>query len=56
MLLNGSIKEDFNYFKDELDDVFEYEDLKNAGRFTSLNIIQYSKGYSSFITKLPKPI
>lgn len=56
MLLNGSIKEDFNYFKDELDDVFEYEDLKNADRFTSLNIIQYSKGYSSFITKLPKPI
>lgn len=56
MLLNGSIKEDFNYFKDELDDVFEYEDFKNAGQFTSLNIIQYSKGYSSFITKLPEPI
>lgn len=56
MLLNGSIKEDFNYFKDELDETFEYEDLKNAGQFTSLNIIQYSKGYSSFITKLPKPI
>ncbi|MGG7142504.1 hypothetical protein ACQPVP_03460 [Clostridium nigeriense] len=56
MLLKGSIKEDFEYFKDELDGTYEYEDLKEMEEYSSLNIIQYSKGYSSFITKLPKPI
>lgn len=53
MLLKGAIKEDFQYFKDELDGTFEYEDLKDMEKFSSLNIIQYSDGYSSFITKLP---
>ena len=56
MLLKGSIKEDFEYFKDELDGTYEYEDLKEMEEYSSLNIIQYSKGYASFITKLPKPI
>ncbi|NFO89028.1 hypothetical protein FDC58_16860 [Clostridium botulinum] len=53
MLLKGAIKEDFQYFKDELDGTFEYEDLKDMEKFSSLNVIQYSDGYSSFITKLP---
>jgi len=53
MLLKGAIKEDFQYFKDELDGTFEYEDLKDMEQYSSLNIIQYSDGYSSFITKLP---
>ena len=56
MLLKGTIKEDYEYFKDELDGTYEYEDLKDMEEHSSLNIIQYSKGYSSFITKLPKPI
>lgn len=56
MLLKGAIKEDYEYFKDELDGTYEYEDLKEMEEYSSLNIIQYSKGYSSFITKLPKPI
>ena len=53
MLLKGAIKEDFQYFKDELDGTFEYEDLKDMEQYSSLNIIQYSDGYSGFITKLP---
>lgn len=56
MLLKGAIKEDYEYFKEELDGTYEYEDLKDMEEHSSLNIIQYSKGYSSFITKLPKPI
>jgi undecaprenyl pyrophosphate synthase len=56
MLLKGAIKEDFEYFKDELDGIYEYEDLKEMEEYSSLNIVQYSKGYSSFITRLPKPI
>lgn len=56
MLLKGTLQEDYNYFKDELADVFTYEDLKNMPEHSSLNLIQYSKGFSSFITKLPKPI
>jgi hypothetical protein len=58
MLLKGTIKEDFEYFKDELDN-FEYEDLKEMSKtykFPSLNIVQYSEGICSFITELPKPI
>lgn len=56
MLLKGAIKEDYEYFKDELDGTYEYEDLKEMEEYSSLNIIQYSKGYASFITKLPKPV
>ncbi|OOM17241.1 AAA-like domain protein [Clostridium saccharobutylicum] len=58
MLLKGTIKEDFEYFKDELDN-FKYEDLKEMSKtykFPSLNIVQYSEGICSFITELPKPI
>lgn len=56
MLLKGSIKEDFNYFKEEIGNTFTFEDLDSMEQFSSLNLIQYSKGFSSFITKLPKPI
>jgi len=59
MLLKGAIKEDFEYFKDELDGTLEYEDLKGMAKtykYPSLNIVQYSEGISSFITELPKPI
>ena len=54
MLLKGSLKEDFNYFKEEIGDNFTYEDLDNMEQYSSLNLIQYSQGFTSFITKLPK--
>lgn len=56
MLLKGSLKEDFNYFKEEIGDNFTYEDLDSMEQYSSLNLIQYSAGFSSFITKLPKPV
>ena len=56
MLLTGSIKEDFNYFKYELNDKYTYEDIKNMEKHSSLNIVNTSVGFSSFITKLPKPL
>lgn len=55
MMLTGSTEDDFNHFKSKLEN-FEYEDLRDMEKFSSLNLIKYSKGYSSFITKLPKPI
>jgi hypothetical protein len=58
MLLKGAIKEDFEYFKDEIDN-FEYEDLKEMSKtykYPSFNIVQYSNGIASFITELPKPV
>ena len=55
MLLKGATENDFNHFKSKLDD-FEFEDLRDMEKYSSLNLIYYSKGYSSFITKLPKPI
>lgn len=55
MLLKGCTENDFNYFKTKLND-FEYEDIMDMEQFNSLNLIYYSKGFSSFISKLPKPI
>jgi hypothetical protein len=55
MMLTGSTEDDFNHFKNKLEN-FEYEDLRDMEKFSSLNLVKYSKGYSSFITKLPKPI
>lgn len=52
MLLRGCLEDDFNHFKSKLDD-FEYEDLRDMKKFHSLNLIYYSGGYASFITKLP---
>lgn len=56
MLLTGSIKEDFNYFKDELSEKYTYEDIRKMEKHSSLNIINTSVGFCSFITKLPKPL
>lgn len=53
MLLTGSNEDDFNHFKSKIDN-YEYEDLRDMDRFSSLNLIKYSDGYSSFITKLPR--
>lgn len=55
MMLRGSTEQDFNHFKSKLGS-FEYEDLKDAGEYTSLNIVYYSQGTAAFISKLPKPI
>lgn len=52
MLLSGSTEKDFNYFKDKLDN-FEYEDLRDMEKFSSMCIVKYEEGYSSFIGKLP---
>ncbi|WP_332833488.1 hypothetical protein [Clostridium perfringens] len=52
MLMRGCLEDDFNHFKSKLDE-FEYEDLRDMKKFHSLNLIYYSGGYSSFITKLP---
>ena len=55
MLLRGCLEDDFKHFQSKLDD-FEYEDLKEMKKFHSLNLIYYSGGYASFISKLPKPL
>lgn len=55
MFLSGTSEKDFNSFKNKLGE-FEFEDLKNMEQYSSLNLIYYSGGYSSFITKLPSPI
>lgn len=59
MFLKGTSEEDFNKFKADFEE-FEYEDLRdmnNNGKYRySLNLIYYSKGYASFISKLPLPI
>ena len=56
MLLRGCNENDFNHFKSKFDGIFDYEDLRDMQQYHSMNLINYSKGYSSFITKLPKPI
>lgn len=55
MLLRGCTENDFNHFKTKLNE-FEYEDVMDMEEHSSLNLIYYSKGYSSFISKMPKPI
>lgn len=55
MMLTGSTEDDFNHFKSKLEN-FEYEDLRDMEKFSSLNLVKYSKGYASFVTKLPNPI
>ncbi|NRT76262.1 hypothetical protein [Clostridium beijerinckii] len=55
MFLTGTNEKDFDKFKNKLGD-FEFDDLKNMEKYSSLNLIYYSGGYSSFISKLPKPI
>ena len=55
MLLRGCLEDDFNHFKAKLDE-FDFEDLKDMKKFHSMNLIYYSGGYASFISKLPKPL
>lgn len=55
MLLRGCTERDFSHFKGKLDE-FEYEDLRDMEKWSSLNIIYYSDGYSTFISKLPSPL
>lgn len=56
MFLKGTVEEDFNYFKSDFEENFEYLDLKNMKAYHSLNLIKTTSGISSFITALPKPI
>lgn len=55
MLLKGALEDDFNHLKNKIKG-YEYEDLRDMEQYSSLNLIYYSKGYSSFITKLPPPL
>ena len=52
MLLTGSTEADFNKLASKLEG-YEYDDLFNLEKYHSLNLIKYSEGYSSFISKLP---
>ncbi|MGV3076427.1 hypothetical protein ACEE21_15215 [Clostridium baratii] len=57
MLLKGTKEEDFNLLKSKIEG-FEFEDLRDMAKtykFPSLNVVYYSQGYASFITKLPLP-
>lgn len=57
ILISGSDKENYKELKEELSQFkYELEDLMNLPRFHSLNYIKYEKGYTAFITKLPKPL
>jgi hypothetical protein len=55
MLMKGCTEDDFNYLKNKIENL-EYEDLKDMKPYHSMNLINYSEGYASFITQLPKPI
>lgn len=55
MLMGGTSEKDFKLFENKLDG-FEFEDLRDMEKFHSLNLIYYSGGYASFISKLPPPI
>ena len=55
MLLKGSLEDDFNHLKSKIKS-YEFEDLRDMEQYSSLNLIYYSKGYCTFISKLPKPL
>ena len=55
MLLKGCLEDDFKHFKSKLED-FDFDDIRDMPKFHSLNLIYHSNGYSSFISKLPKPL
>lgn len=55
MLMKGCTEDDYNHFKNKIEG-FEYEDLRDMKRHHSLNLVYYSGGYASFISKLPRPI
>lgn len=54
MLMGGTSEKDFKRFENKLEG-FEYEDLRDMQQYSSMNLVRYSKGYSAFISKLPKP-
>jgi len=55
MFMTGTSEKDFKLFESKLDG-FEFEDLRDMEAYSSMNLIYYSGGYASFITKLPKPL
>lgn len=58
MLLKGVKEEDFNLLKGKIEG-FEYDDIRDMAKtykHPSFNLVYYSQGYSSFITKLPAPV
>jgi len=55
MLLRGTTEKDFERFAKKMED-FDYDDIVNLPKYSSLNLVYYSKGYSSFISLLPPPI
>ncbi|KEI17000.1 hypothetical protein Z959_07960 [Clostridium novyi B str. ATCC 27606] len=55
MLLKGTKEEDFKKFENKIKN-FEYEDVRDMQKYHSLNLIYYSSGYASFISKLPPPL
>lgn len=55
MLLRGTSEKDFRRFEGKLEG-FEYEDLRDMQQWGSLNLVYYSGGCASFISKLPPPI
>lgn len=55
MLMRGTSEKDFKMFENKLTG-FDYEDLRDMEIYSSLNLIYYSGGYASFISKLPSPI
>ncbi|MBU3112022.1 hypothetical protein [Clostridium lacusfryxellense] len=55
MLLGGTSEKDFKHFENKIEN-FDYEDLRDMKQYSSMNLIYYTGGYSSFISKLPKPI
>ena len=55
MLMGGTSENDFKRFENKLEG-FEFEDLRDMEQYSSLNLIRYSKGYSAFISELPKPL
>lgn len=54
IILKGNLKEDFVYFKEEVGKKFEYGYSINMEKYSLINIIQYSEGFSALIIKLRK--
>ena len=52
MLLKGTKAQDFALLRSRCPE-FDYSDITNMENHYSLNIVNYSDGYASFITKLP---
>ena len=55
MFMTGTSEKDFKSFESKLEE-FEFEDLRDMETYSSMNLIYYSGGFASFISKLPPPI